>query len=71
MEPQTSNSETLWTAEKVAEYLQVSVGTVKQWVKYGKIPMTKVGRLNRFRKEDIDAWLAESSRSAAPAQATS
>ena len=54
----------LLTTAEVAAYLQVSRGTVSQWVKTGKIPVTKVGALNRFRQADIDAWLKESSRPA-------
>lgn len=65
MDHQDGNQENaLWTADEVAAYLQVSEGTVKQWVKFGRIPVTKVGSLNRFRREDIDAWLKESSRPA-------
>ena len=54
----------LLTTVEVATYLQVSKGTVSQWVKTGKIPVTKVGALNRFRRSDIDAWLKDSSRPA-------
>ena len=57
MGDQPSNG--LWTAEEVAEYLQVSGGTINQWVKAGRIPVVKVGKLNRFRREDIDSWLGE------------
>jgi excisionase family DNA binding protein len=54
----------LWTAEEVATLLQVSEGTVNQWVKSGRIPVVKVGRLNRFNRADIEAWLDENKRSA-------
>ena len=65
MDDQDGNQEkALWTTEEVAAYLQVSKGTVKQWVKFGRIPVTKVGSLNRFRRGDIDAWLKDSSRPA-------
>lgn len=47
----------LWTAEDVARRLQISEGTVKQWVKAGRLPVVKVGKLNRFRPSDIEAWL--------------
>jgi len=56
--------EGLWTAEEVASYLQISEGTVNQWVKFGKIPVVKVGRLNRFRPSEIKAWLDEQARPA-------
>lgn len=47
----------LMTSADVAAYLQVSEGTVKQWVHRRILPFVKVGRLNRFRREDIDAWV--------------
>lgn len=45
------------TAEEVLEYLQVNLRTVYRLIKAGKIPAVRVGRLWRFRKKDIDAWL--------------
>jgi two-component system chemotaxis response regulator CheY len=51
------------TTEEVLEYLQVNLRTVYRLVKAGKIPAVRVGRQWRFRKADIDAYLA-SSRSA-------
>lgn len=59
---------TLWTAAEVAERLQVAEGTVNQWVKLGKIPVVKVGSLNRFRPADIEAWIAERARPASDAE---
>lgn len=59
MEPRESNNGGLWTAEEVAEYLKVSKGTVDQWAKAGRVPVVKVGTLNRFRPEDIEQWVAD------------
>jgi excisionase family DNA binding protein len=50
--------EPLMTAEEVAAQLRVSEGTVNQWVKLGRIPVVKIGRLNRFRRDDIEAYIA-------------
>jgi excisionase family DNA binding protein len=58
----TASTEPLWTAQEVAAYLQVAEGTVNQWVKLGKIPVVKVGALNRFRRSEIDAWLARNAK---------
>ncbi len=46
------------TTEEVLEYLQVNLRTVYRLIKAGKIPAVRVGRQWRFRKVDIDAWLA-------------
>lgn len=52
-------SDKLMTVEEVAEYLRVKVPTVYEWAKEGKIPAAKVGRLWRFERDDIDAWVQE------------
>ncbi len=46
------------TTEEVLEYLQVNLRTVYRLIKAGKIPAVRVGRQWRFRKVDIDQWLA-------------
>lgn len=65
--------DSLMTVEEVAGYLGVAVSTVYGWVSMAKkgdgkvleasgrppIPVIKVGRLDRFRKKDIDEWLEE------------
>jgi len=56
------NADPLLTAEQVAEWLQVSEGTVNQWAKLGKLPVVKVGVLNRFRRPEIEEWLQKNSR---------
>ena len=45
--------------KELAIYLDVSEGTIYDWVCYKKIPFTKVGRLDRFEKSKIDSWLLE------------
>jgi excisionase family DNA binding protein len=48
--------EALWTDEDVASYLRVSVQTVQKWAKMGRLPVLKVGSLNRFDREVIKRW---------------
>jgi len=50
--------DTLLTIRDVAEYLQCSVSTVRRLVVGDKIPHFRVGKLVRFRRADIDGWLA-------------
>jgi len=42
----------------LAEYLEVSERTVEQWRLVGGGPRyVKMGRLCRYRRADVDAWL--------------
>ena len=41
----------------IAKYLSIKVKTVYALVESGKIPHYRVGRLIRFRKDEIDAWM--------------
>ncbi len=42
------------TVEDVAEYLKVSKTTVYRWTYEGKIKTYKIGRFNRYKKDEID-----------------
>ncbi len=53
----------LWTDEDVAAYLNVAVATVQKWAKTGKIPVRKVGSLNRFDRKEIERWTREGNAS--------
>jgi len=54
------------TTEEVLDYLQVNLRTVYRLIKRGRIPAIRVGRQWRFRKRDIDAWLAGNKGQATP-----
>jgi excisionase family DNA binding protein len=45
----------LLTVDEVADFLRVRPSTVYEWAKDGKIPASKVGRLWRFSREEIEA----------------
>ena len=47
----------LMTVEDVAEYLRVKPSTVYEWAGNGKLPAVKVGRLWRFHRGQIEAWI--------------
>jgi excisionase family DNA binding protein len=57
--------ESFLTTEEVLEYLQINLRTVYRLIKAGKIPAIRVGRQWRFRKIDLNAWLASQSTSSA------
>ncbi|MCP5405184.1 MAG: helix-turn-helix domain-containing protein [Pseudomonadaceae bacterium] len=47
------------TIREVAEYLKLAEKTVYRLVAEGKIPGFKVGGAWRFRKAEIDRWIAK------------
>lgn len=44
---------------ELAEYLDVSVNTLRSWVWQRRIPYSKVGRLVKFDRLKIEAWLKD------------
>ena len=40
----------------VAEHLSVSEDSIREWIKKGKLPYYKAGRLYRFRLSEVDKW---------------
>jgi excisionase family DNA binding protein len=50
---------TLWTVEDVAAYLRLEVETIRSMARRGELPAIKVGRVWRFRREQIQSWLQE------------
>jgi excisionase family DNA binding protein len=52
----------LLTAAEVAEILGVSPAWVYAQSRAGRIPTVRLGRYRRYRREAIDAWLAEQER---------
>ena len=50
-------NERLMTLEEVAVYLRLSVHTIYKMAQQGRIPAYKVGKLWRFKKEEIDKWI--------------
>lgn len=47
----------LMNIKEVAEYLRVSRASVYRLVKQRKIPVSRIGKHLRFRKEVVDEWL--------------
>ena len=43
----------LWDAREVADFLKIKTETVYLWVKQGRLPHVKVGRLTRFQPSTI------------------
>jgi excisionase family DNA binding protein len=64
--------ETILTVEQVAQILQVHPFTVLKFIKQGKLKASKLGRVYRIRRSDVDSFLdslaQESSKKVEPAK---
>ncbi|MEQ8165690.1 MAG: helix-turn-helix domain-containing protein [Alphaproteobacteria bacterium] len=45
------------SVDEIAVYLGVKRDTVYKWIDRKQMPAHKVGRLWKFRKEEIDQWV--------------
>lgn len=49
----------LLTSEELAEELQIPVRTLGEWAYRGEGPAyAKIGKHRRYRRGDVDAWIA-------------
>lgn len=48
--------ERLYTCEELAEKYKVKIRTVWSWVRSGKLPAVKIGRLYRVYESDVVAF---------------
>jgi excisionase family DNA binding protein len=48
----------LWSVDRLAQYLDVPVATIRDWCYKRKIPFVKAGRSVRFKFSDVEKWLA-------------
>jgi len=55
----TNKKPRLMTTEEVSRYLRISRASVYRLVKEQKIPVSRVGKHLRFRKDVIDEWLTQ------------
>jgi len=53
------NTESLWTVDDLATYLQLEPSTVRTMAREGKLPAIKVGRVWRFKRSDLAKFLEE------------
>lgn len=60
--PTSSPDIELLTIHEIAEILNVSYSWTRAAVFKNKIPYVKVGRLVRFCKKDIEAWIKSNKR---------
>jgi excisionase family DNA binding protein len=59
METPNGGSLEFMTTTELAKYLRISSASVYRLVRQKQIPVSKVGRQLRFRKDTIDVWLSK------------
>ena len=59
----TKDNLTIMTVHEVAEYLRLSEAKVYRLVKEGRMPVIRIGKTWRFRKDLLDDWLSECAES--------
>jgi excisionase family DNA binding protein len=42
---------------EISQYLGVSSDTVYKWIERKNLPAHKIGRLWKFKKEEVDEWV--------------
>ncbi|OGR23288.1 MAG: transcriptional regulator [Desulfobacterales bacterium RIFOXYA12_FULL_46_15] len=45
------------SVEEIAQYLGISKDTVYTWINKKKLPAQKIGRLWKFKKDEVDGWV--------------
>ena len=55
-----------FSLEEIAEYLGVKSDTLYKWMYRKKMPAHKVGKLWKFRKEEIDQWVRSGGSAVTP-----
>lgn len=54
----TTKAENWISLAEIAEYVGASKDTIRNWIKNTGMPAHKVGRLWKFRKSEVDLWIA-------------
>lgn len=57
--PRVAREPALMRPQEAADYLQLSVHTVRIWAQQGKLPCVKLGTSLRFKREALDEWIAK------------
>jgi len=55
-----------YTCKEVAEILKLSLETIWDWIRAGKLPATKIGKSYRIPKEAVDQLLPSRKRPRKP-----
>ncbi len=47
------------SVEEIGQYLGVKRDTIYRWITEKNMPASKVGKLWKFKKEDVDSWVRQ------------
>jgi len=47
------------SVDEIGDYLGVKRDTIYNWISDRQMPAHRVGRLWKFKKEEVDAWVRE------------
>jgi excisionase family DNA binding protein len=56
---QTGETEKWVNLEDVADHLSMSKDAVRAWVRRGKLPAYKAGKMYKFKLSEVDEWVRE------------
>jgi len=59
---QIKKEKQLLDTNEASEFLGIKKNTLYEWVIQRKIPHIKVGRLVKFKQEDLEAWLKKTTQ---------
>lgn len=45
------------SVEEIAQYLGVNKDSIRNWIKKNNMPAHKIGKLWKFKVEEVDAWV--------------
>ena len=62
MLPEATEIGRVYTTHEVAALLKVSYRTIQEWIRTGKLPAVRYGRLFRIRAEDLARFGQETRR---------
>jgi excisionase family DNA binding protein len=46
-----------WSVEQIADYLGISKDTVYTWISAKGMPAHRLGRLWKFKRDEVDGWV--------------
>ncbi len=55
----TDTSERWLSVDEIAAHLGVSAVTIYRWLEKGGIPAHRVGKLWKFKRDEVDAWVKQ------------
>ena len=56
------------SVEEIAEYLGVSKDAIYAWINLKEMPAHRLGRLWKFKREEVDAWVRAGGANQGPNQ---